>query len=221
MSILETTRLNAAIRYQIKHAAMNHRFLPLAKQIEKDGARLAAVIYAENFSAEHRDLMASLPVGWLEEARSIHFKWGGGMSGYLYFNGEIKIDWKYRENGVSRFLNSGFRAEAKRRMPFQSKGDRNHYIKNVELNAQIKTYYAQVESLCQEFMTASKTIDAALKSYTTVKTLKLAWPEVEPFLPKTQEQINTTPNLPAISFPTLNAMFKLPVPKEQKLETDR
>lgn len=217
-TIRENVRLNESIRNFIRNGAINYRFRAAFLAHLNVGKALAAEVRIATFSAEEMAYIEKAPDGFLKETDTAislqigHERHALNFSGLPYYNSNYDgflYSWTWvvaRENHKDAFM----------RMP-----DKFKYVilkSESDLAQRIRAFHKASEAFKEDFKNARTAINAILKSCNSVKTLKAAWPEVEPFLPKTEEQIRTpvSNTLPAISIPTLNALFKLPVPKEKE-----
>lgn len=209
MSILETTRLNYSIRRIIKRNAMEYRFKAEFNSLIKQRSEIALQIYDRTFTEAQHAIMAALPEHYCEERNGISFNIEG-CSHYEHLNGAMD---SYTGGELNEFFRRDIPNVLRRFM--QSAGYESLKLKRSdELAKEIERVAQRYSMLKEEFERASNQISTMLKSVTTIKGLKAAWPECEPFLPKTEEQVKpAAANLPAISIATLNAIFNLPVPK--------
>lgn len=204
MAALETTRMNSSIRAGIRQRVINHRFASDYSAIVKMHAKMADDLYCHLLDANARGKIAKLPAGWMEERTGItaHL---GFQSHQYNFSG--KIYWRNLE-GIWAFGKIG---DTYRRIP-------NTYGINLPVSHEFSKEGERIEQRKKKFeeelRAALKQVDVILKSSNTIKTLRASWPEIEPFLPMTEEAVRVaTPNLPAVSIPSLNAMLRLPVEK--------
>lgn len=203
----DSKRLNEALRTDIREKLIKHRFGPELEQLITLYKALADEAYNLTFTVQERKRMNLLPDGWMTEKSFIEVQLGE-QKHQLQFNGEL-----YFQQGTSlrhyayQFWDS--RKETERRVPAFYKTKRlpftDEFVKRVHRGEQQKA------AIGEAFSKALKQIDVMLKSYTTVGTLKAAWPEVAPFLPKTQPKPVANRSLPVVSIPSLNTALGLPV----------
>lgn len=205
----DTTRLNATLRSSIKAAIIHHRFAPEFKQLKAEGMDIAKVVYLRTFSLEEQMNLNAAPEGWFHEQSCIDLQIGDNKHA-VKFGGDVYYRWDAIRNFSYRYFKDSDGKSTQRRMP--------HSYKWLKLNAHdplAKRYHKLLqfqEGIEEAFKPAFSKINTMLGSYGTVGTLKAAWPEVEPFVPKAAAKVlAATPNLPAVSIPELNKALGLPV----------
>lgn len=176
------TALNQTTRLGIVNRLIEHRFSKEAAALDAKREALAAKIYDDAFPKKQRDLMASLPDGWLPMTTTV----------------------KFATAGVVEML----RLPEARRIPHERE---YHVLKAYEATSAIAEAFADIKSKVAEHRKQreecrSEAI-ATLSSFRTTTALIKAWPEIAPFC---KVESGTAPNLPSISTADLNARFNLP-----------
>lgn len=205
MSVTDTTRLNAGIRAQIYRSLMEHTFHDRIVAVVNEHAEIAAAVYADRYDFQSRTLMATLPEGWMEHKDYITVNFAG-ESHNLHFDGKPYI-YECHDRLRNDIMQIVRKQPGKRIMPYS-------YRFSYEARSPFAIRYAKhkqaVAQLNEDYKAAARLADNALKSYTTIGTLKKAWPEVTPFLPTVEPVLSIVPSLPAICVEDLNAAFRLP-----------
>lgn len=197
------TRLTNSIRDQIIKAVLKHRFSDEITTIIKERSVLADAVYNDIFKKSDRDIMQSLPEGWLHNDGYLSVKIGEGGWGYinLNFNGSF-----------STHLNSiaGVSLETiyKRVPNKQSRGCAAVYAETSKIGTQYRDICNKIETLEQTIKDAENQLSAALSKATSIANLIKSWPEIEPF---TKAFAPVKSNLPAIPTAQLNSILDLPV----------
>lgn len=183
-------KLTKQLKEKIAEAILDHRFKADQQKLKAEHYDLAVAIYNEKYGKADRDLMATLPEGWLPVSESFY---AGLAGGYDQFTLPQKC--RFRSvDGLGRYGRPLIALDA------EHKVSKRH----AELESQEKELQAAIKS-------ASLDVWAILDSATTVDKLRDRWPEalkiIDPIidaLPK------PSTNLPAIPMPDLNARLKLP-----------
>jgi hypothetical protein len=205
--VLPTTRLNKKIRTDILNRLLMHRFGPELRAFARENAAIAQHIFDNTFTFRERELIDEVPKEWLNEEQRIEIQ-VSGQRHVLQFNGSVY----WRDDGLRHFtyhfgksLGDGYR-----RMPDRYdtwKVDAPSAIGRRVLDAEAKRGELEVQ-----FKTVIAAAKATLGSYNTIGTLEKGWPEVKPFLPKTEEQVRVPEApLPVVSNELMNAMLRLPI----------
>lgn len=176
------TTLNNSKREIILSRLLKHRFEKEDAAMEAKRAALAVRIYDDAFPKKQRDLMATLPDGWLPTVDTISFVAAG--------------DWKR------------LRLPNERRIPLSRKNaaakayDADHPI--AEAVADLEAKDAELRARRDE---CRFNVRAMLASANTVAALVKTWPEVAPFVTIAE---GMRAALPAVNLSDLNASLALP-----------
>lgn len=201
----DSVRLNASIRSSLSKGVLRHKFQKMGNEIVAERQRIALLAYNIKFDEETRKKFQELPEGWLQENESMPFQAGGRSYSYR-FDGWVY--WNRVSFNVARacidinYDHRRMRAPDKYDQPRISDGEFILAVERVE---------QQLEKLEEAMKEAHGKVHVMLTSYTTIGTLKKAWPEIEPFIPAEHEPQAAEVKLPAVRPATLNAMLDLPV----------
>ncbi len=198
-------RLNVPIRHSLSRAVLRHKFQKPVDELFNERIRIAEWAYNLKFDEATREKFASLPEGWLDEIDSMPFRAAGGSYSYR-FDGFIY--WHKVCYGVSRDCAEGKFDQRKKRAPHKYE---QPHINEREFVLAVQRVEQRQEKLEEAMKAAHSTVHLMLTSYTTIGTLKKAWPEIEPFIPAEHEVKLEPVKLPAVRPATLNAMLDLPV----------
>lgn len=198
-----TVRLTANIREQIKRAALEHKFGPLALSFVDEMRVLAADAYDDIYSKKDQALMESLPDGWLPTTNAIDVKMGSGDRFYtsIRFNGTFS-------SPVFRTLSEIPEPVSKRTQSRHKWGCIKAYNDQDPLAIRFQAISDKISAMDEKFREAEVSLGAALNSVTTLKRLIEVWPEVEPF---TKKFTKAPAALPALPTQHLNTILDLPV----------
>jgi hypothetical protein len=191
---MATVKLTTGIREDISKKVIRHRFLEEHQALIKQGAALAELIYNDVFKKKERELMESLPEGWLPTDNDISFQ---SSSGYnrLYFNGKFYVE------GLPNPALEEFRRFPKCRMS----GAAKVYEAGEAIDKKIEELLDARKDFEERYAKTKRQVMASLNSVTTLGKLKSVWPEIAPFCPDEEPG-------QALAIPTeqLNALLKLP-----------
>lgn len=182
-------KMTNEIRQAIVKAAKKHRFQAAEDELRKREIDLGRRIYDATYDERVRNLMNQMPDGIID------------TDAVVWFN---------NDEGHRDSLPLG---ESRPVSHLAGRWSRHHdYCIRIEsdLAADYRKLVEDSRALEKEKELAASTMRSALASYTTVKKLLEAWPEIEPFLP---DWDLAAPNrqLPVPEVKKLNEMFKLPV----------
>lgn len=97
-------RLTNEIRGRLVRALIEKRFGERSEKIQKDRAALGIAIYKKRFTKKERDLMDSLPRGWLPADSTIRACRGGGGRSVDHFRLLEPVPVPIRESGCNSVL---------------------------------------------------------------------------------------------------------------------
>lgn len=193
-------RLTRANRERIQTAMLRHRFEDGFRALAEEEADLARDVYKDVYRKKDRDIMTSLPNGWMRECSVISAVFGGQYAS-LRVNGK-----EYNEP-----LGLGIEVEFPTfRMPDKHRASSavKAYSAGHRLAVRYAKHKSKKEGLREEAFRARKQILVVLQSASTSKKLLEIWPECAPFLaPFTPKKAQ----LPAVPVVELNKALGLPV----------
>src|SRR5687768_2842386 len=197
-------RLNAAIRSTLQSAVLRHKFQKEGDALFEENRRIALWAYNIKFDAETQKRFAELPDGWLKEEDSFNFSAAVGSNCY-HFNGRVSCGMNH---AVARKCIHHQFDEIHMRTP--------HCFVNPRINLPefvlaVQKCEQRKDKLEEAMKNAFSKVNQMLNQYTTIGTLKAAWPEIEPFIPAEHKVVPPPVQLPAVRPATLNAMLDLPV----------
>lgn len=200
-------RLTSGMRLSLGVAVMRHRFSDEIEKLISDRATFAADVYDDVFKKWDRELMASLPGGWLPEVQKVNAQFGesGSTFAQICFDGRIEgeVFARLRSQKKERTV------ATLRPVPNNKEhGCWKTYPDDHRISRRWTVLGKRFNTLCENIAAAQQQVDAALASATTVAALLKQWPEIEPF---TKQICVESAKLPAIASSTLNATFKLPI----------
>lgn len=192
---MATVKLTTSIREQIMWKVLRHRFQEEFDQVVAEGAAVADLIYNDVFKKKERDLMDSLPEGWLPTDDDIAVQAACGYQ-RIYFNGKFHLE------GFKKPTLEQFRRFPKCRLS----GAAKVYEAGDKIGERLGKLIESRTDLEQRVSLAKRQVMASLNSVTTLGKLKSEWPEIAPFCPEVEE-VGT-----ALAIPTdrLNELLKLP-----------
>lgn len=177
------TTLTNEMRNRIVSKLIQHRFSKEQERVKKLGHAVALAVYNDTYSKKERDLMASLPEGWLPECGSMRGVFGG-EHGRALLSANARMPYRDDERYVKKSYD----------------GDHKITQQYVEWKHAEKSLEAAIDG-------ARTTAFGLLQTAKTVEKLLSIWPEVKPFIPE------QTPRPAPVAIPVgdLNALLKLPV----------
>ena len=165
------TRLTNHLRSQIANDLVGTRFAAAESEATAWMARVAQAAYDRQYNGTIRE-MYRLPKGWLPENDGIHVQVGDDVT-LLYFDGK-----RVRKQGD----------QTQMRFPHSDRGQCLLQLEpNDALSQDIWEAQATVQKLAGDRKDLRAKIWATLQSFTTVKKLLDAWPEIEPAVKKVLE----------------------------------
>lgn len=198
-----TLRLTNYTRKQIALAILRHRFNDEIVALTADRAALADAVYNEVYSKPERERMASLPAGWLPECYSIRVQFGSSGRSYevVPFSGVF-----YDE--TSKYRAAAVEQQTRRLLSRHVNGCVKVFTEDHPLSLTAVDLKSRLDDIASRASHASRQVDAALASVSTIGRLIEVWPEVEPFA----KRFDTSPQkLPAVQTDKLNKLLDLPV----------
>lgn len=196
--MMGSTRINAVIRDTVIEAMLQTKFALDKAELErlediKDGKdeELQTLAYEACYSKKERDLMASLPTGWVGEASY----------------GQVMIDGKVTQInfGYNRPVPHASAQDVHGTKPVSAVLDEGHpYLLKREERRVAAEAHDQFNRDYRERRNSLKVrIRAIIESVTTIKRLIEIWPEVVDFLP--EEVSDPVSGVPAVLIADLNA----------------
>lgn len=192
---MATVKLTTGLREQITRKVLHHRFQEEYEKLIAKGAKVADKVYNDVFSKKERDLMATLPEGWLPTDDDISIQTNEGYR-RLNFNGSFYLEGFQRSNTV----------EMRRFPKSRMSGAAKVYDAGDKLGEEINKLEEAKKDLEARIANTKRQVQAALNSVTTLGKLKTEWPEIAPFCP----ELEAGSNLPAIPTNKLNELLNLP-----------
>lgn len=180
------TRLTNFDRDTIAAAACKAAFTARHEALAVAADALARRCYEAVFSVSARKAAAAMPAGWLRRDSCLYFNVGGL---------DVKLD--TLDEGVP--------------VPSTAHGycsSRLGAVSDPELVADVQKHLDTKDALKTEQKSARAALDALLGSVTTLKALRLAWPDGEPFFTSVATDKEGA-KLPAPHVAELNAMLGL------------
>lgn len=204
--MMATTRISASIRDTVIHNVLNAKFSTKAGELQllqdarnKLRDELRQMAYETCYSKKERDLIASLPDGWLGTATAGQVMVNGRVTQVLFdelrpvpFNSSSSF---YGSKPVSAVLDDGH----------------PYLLKMEELRVADEKLDQFSRSYNEERSSLKVRVRAILESVTTVNRLIEIWPEVVDFLPETVSDPIT--GVPAIMIADLNRDLGIPSKK--------
>lgn len=181
------TNLTNEARNKILARLIEHRFGAEEEALRKARRAFAARVYDDIFTKKQRDLMASLPSGWMPTKQTIN----------VYFAGEITQLSLPDQRPVPHDKVHGTLAVY----------DARHPLAEAKVDLDRKAY-----DLTERRDAARANANAFLRNSKTLKQLVDAWPEIEPFA---NDVIEKPVKLPTIDLSKLNADLGLPLKKRK------
>ncbi|MFA9261741.1 MAG: Nmad5 family putative nucleotide modification protein [Undibacterium sp.] len=202
-------KLTKAIRATISNLLTARKFTDRQSAINDARAALALDFYNDSFSEKDRELMNSLPEGWLPLYAFIKGKIGAGYEA-LQFSGELDFSRYYNSN---KGVDVG-RSPVRYRFPAASGSE---FEKVYEATHPFAERFARIEedqtALKYELASTRGVIAAALSKASGTDKLIAGWPEIESIVALLPQPQIPSSNLPAISMKDLNELLDLPVEK--------
>lgn len=177
------TRLTTANRKTIRDRVLAHRFKDAEDVLAVTEDALAFRVVAETFSMYEYDMIRTIPDGWLPKTKRVTCKLAEAWVSLEFIDWRPMPDFKISQCLVVL--------------------DANHPI-----TEDFREFQGIKKAITAERKTLEKSVDAALNAVSTIKALREAWPEVEPFLHGLEKM---KVNLPAIQTSDLNSALGLPV----------
>lgn len=190
---MKSQKLTHTMRALITNRALEHRFAEAEAALVERRFNLADKIYEKIYPAKVRELMAQLPDGFLESDKCLYYAIRVKDANFPIYDDIMLREARPMAQNVRRYEPSMLDSES-------------------TIAKQLHQLNRDRGALHDEKHKARLEITGALSSFTTVKALLDAWPEVEPFLPPVVAMDRT---LPVVPVEQLNKTFKLPVKKSK------
>lgn len=197
------TRLTKDIKETLLKKLLVHAYKDRVQEAVNANAHFAVKVYNDAFAKDLEKINA-LPKGWLPTDTDIKVQFGPTVQ-RLYFRGTLgnySLDAPLRDCGAKVIYDTSYPFPANKKETVVKQYGGVHPL--VSEFDSLKAKFSELET---EIHRATKTIEAAMNSVTTVKKLIEVWPEVEEFAKPYLEQV---PNLPSIPRQELNALLDLP-----------
>lgn len=207
---MASERLRVSDREHIVKRLLCHAFE--ARVIAHARARHdhAMKVYRDIFTEDEIDRMYALPPGWLNTTDDVRARIAGSDN-TMHFGGTWDLGPELRKclsNSDVLKNNVSMRYPHNMINRIGKVYDANHPL--AEQYEDLQREHSQLHEL---ILTARKKAEATVNSYTTVKALIKAWPDVEPFI-KPSKPITSFP-VPVIPIAELNNLLSLPVEEEE------
>lgn len=184
------TRLTNDVRDAITLRAVTESFAARDEAIKQAEDQLAREAYALLFSEAETKAVAKVPENWFRRDQCLRFN-AGGYSVRLSLIGE-GLPVPYRAAGSD---DGGYYCHTLGSIPAGDLCDR------------IQAHATAVEALKRERGTAHRSVRTMLSGVTTIKQLRAAWPEGEPFFKPYEDAPAAA--LPAVRVDEVNALLGL------------
>lgn len=197
------TRLTKDIKETLLKKLLVHAYKDRVQEAINANAHFAVKVYNDAFAKDLKQVNA-LPKGWLVTDTDITVQFGPTVQ-RLYFRGTLgaySLSDVLRPCGAQIVYDTSYPFPANKKDTVVKQYDGVH-----PLVSEFDSLKAKFSDLETEIHRATKTIEAAMNSVTTVKKLIEVWPEVEEFAKPYLDQV---PNLPSIPRQELNALLDLP-----------
>lgn len=178
------TKLANFHREKIRDLILAHRFDGDRDRLKKEATALGIKVYERAFPRKQRDLMETLPKGWLHEEDHASVKAGSCFT-RLPFGKAMRMPMT-KAHGCILSLEA-----------------------TDTLAQQISAHESAEKGLRDTRSAAARQIAATLGSFSTVKALREGWPEIAAFIDVATHSV-PVPNLPAPIIRDLNVAMKLP-----------
>lgn len=200
------TRLSTNIKESLWRKLCERSFRKETQQLINLNAAHANRVWEASFSQKDRDLMASLPEGWLPTDHDIQIQFAGRIQTIYFWGtlGQYSLPENLRHTGA--VLKDAFR-----RFPSKKKDgvcavfDRGH-----PLCEEFDALQEKLTALAGRVGDARRAAFVVMNSASTVKRLIAIWPEAEEFAKKYLDNGERKALLPAVSVERLNALLGLP-----------
>lgn len=156
----KSIRLTNQVRDEILLGLLKHGFDTEAKEIEERRYALSVKVYNDVFSKKDRDLMDSLPAGWLPQVTAIKVQFGGASSGVCErgFKEKVSVPHKHKNYDSTNVLKV-------------YEDSHKFTVEHDKITDDIKEFNARK-------IKAKAQANAVIYSCNTTKALKDAWPEI-------------------------------------------
>jgi hypothetical protein len=215
-------RLTNDHRDRICKAMLQHKYIKSSdayKSIRADVASLATAVYNSVLDKKKRELITSLPKGWVEEREHIKVRIGH-FHRYqnLHFNGDfVCLNGTYSFwTDLGMYDRRSRVEEIKRPIPYSLSNVFVQLDNTDDLAVRLEDTVNKLTKVNSEVSAVSASLKATLKTITTTKRLIEVWPESKPFVdaifgqPSAVKVESTALVLPIND---LNAKLGLPVPE--------
>lgn len=201
---MASVRLTHDMRSSIRAALLKHRFEKDVRALIKERAAFARAVYDDIYKAKQRQIIDSLPQGWLPITGAISVKFGATYVS-LEFSGGGEGGLKVRQITGEPLDSVHLPVAAKHSHGCVAVYDAGH-----RLSTRHEKIAAATADLKKAISEADAQISAALDATSTTAGLVKVWPEIEPVLLKLSP---ASVPLPAVPTAKLNEMLNLPLRK--------
>lgn len=201
---MASIKLTKGMRDDVVDSVLRHKFGPLEKKLEEEQYKLAEKAYNLVFSKKERELMESLPKGWLRTDDDINIR----LPGYCH----VRLQFSPHKHGLGKDKDRVYK-----RFPYESGSSFNPEVGS-KLADLAQAYLDKKDKLQQEKREARNAAEALMNSVTTVNRAIEVWPAAETFIKDAvgvhgKYQKSNAP-LPVVMVEDLNKKLGLP-PKEK------
>lgn len=204
-------RLTNDYRRQLLVAITRRTYQPKFEKLLREGKELADRVYDSIYTVKDRELMASLPAGWLPECDCVALNMSNGELHCIYWNGSLfgPYAWKAVDRMPYPFDRPN---DVERRIAYKHIWGRGRaqLKENVEeTEKDLIGFNGKLEDLRNEYFNAWRRAEAILNSISTVGKLLKIWPEIAEFVPE-EWYCQRNANLPSLPIAQLNEILDLP-----------
>lgn len=201
---MTAVRLNAHIRASIVSAALRHRFADEALEISEEHAAVANAAYLAQYTPAKLKQLEALPADWCNWSESFQGNFGGQQHTF-YFSG---YNHRWNRSTWEQYCKIPKSVDMEDQKVWRRRflGKKPAFSGGTPIVDRVRKYVTMVEKFNENHLKVRHTIEGTLSQYTMLNALVKAWPEIEQFVPKVEQQII---QLPAIPVAELNKMLEL------------
>lgn len=207
-------RLTNDYRRQLLVAITRRTYQPKFEELLQEGKELADRVYNSVYPKKDRELMESLPSGWVPESDCVALNMDGELR-CIYWNGSLfgPYAWKAVDRMPHPFDRPN---DLERRIAYKhiwGRGRAQLKENAEEIRKDLIEFNDKLENLRDEYFDAWRRAEAVLNSVSTVGKLLKIWPEIAEFVPE-EWYCPRKANLPSLPIAQLNEILDLP-PEEK------
>jgi len=191
---MTSIRLTNDIKNKIVSNCLNTIFKPKQEASTQLEGKLARACYNQLFTSSLQKMLEKIPKGWLREDNCLRFN-ADGWKVTLCLPKDTTVPTPYTNNCSVLGAITG------------------------ELAAKVQEFVQERDRQKEEYRTKSSQLHSFLNNFSSLSTLKKAWPEGEPFYKDFVEPSNST--VPAIYVAQLNEALGLTTTKSKPKGTTR